>query len=212
MNVLIVYAHPSITSFNEAMKNKAIQVLEKNNHEVKLSELYAMKFNAVADWGDFQLFDVPNQYGVAQMKASEQENGFIEDIQLEQEKIKWADLLIFQFPLWWFSVPAILKGWMDRVLAAGFAYDKEHQFKSAPLFGRKALVVVTTQAPESSYQKNGVNGDIHSILYPITHSLHFIGWEVLEPFIAYEITTEDKKYRENHLNLYEQFLGNLDRQ
>lgn len=44
------------------------------------------------------------------------------DITIEQEKQLWADIIIFQFPLWWFGMPAILKGWIDRVYAHGFAY------------------------------------------------------------------------------------------
>src|SRR4030067_2494529 len=121
MEVLIVYAHHEPKSFNGAMKELAISVLKKQRHEVKVSDLYAMKFKAIADKDDFIKLSNPDylQY-VLELKNASEKNLFTEDIKEGQDKLRWADFIIFQYPLWWFSVPAILKGWFDRVLANGF--------------------------------------------------------------------------------------------
>lgn len=73
------------------------------------------------------------------------------DIAGEQEKLLWADTVIFQFPLWWFSLPAIMKGWIDRVYAYGFAYGVgEHsdthwgdRYGEGTFAGKRAMLVVT---------------------------------------------------------------------
>ena len=59
---------------------------------------------------------------VAASKKAFDADVLTDDAKTEIEKLLWADTLILQFPLWWFSMPAILKGWVDRVFAYGFAY------------------------------------------------------------------------------------------
>ncbi|WP_246014345.1 NAD(P)H-dependent oxidoreductase [Paenibacillus rhizophilus] len=123
MNVLIVYAHPEPESFNGALKDLAVAALTEEGHLVQVSDLYAMKFKAAADRDDFLMPVNPDffKYQLEQGHAS-RTNTFSPDIKEEQEKLLWADFVIFQFPLWWYSVPAILKGWFDRVFASGFVY------------------------------------------------------------------------------------------
>jgi NAD(P)H dehydrogenase (quinone) len=100
MKILIVYAHPEPTSFNHALKEIAIETFKKNHHEVQLSDLYAMHFNAVADWSDFTQMDssLPRQYSVIQRDAYLKDK-LAFDIKQEQEKLSGCDLIIFQFPL-----------------------------------------------------------------------------------------------------------------
>ena len=123
MNVLIVYAHEEPKSFNGAMKDSAVQVLQGLGHSVVVSDLYAMRFNPVGGKQDFTVLADPDffKYGVEQTKASEAKT-FSAEVAAEQDKLFRADFLIFQFPLWWFGLPAILKGWVDRVFAAGLTY------------------------------------------------------------------------------------------
>ena len=100
---------------------------------MKCSDLYAMNFGAAAGRGDFTGLATPDylQYIMEEKNASEK-NLFTDDIKEEQEKLRWADFIIFQYPVWWFSVPAILKGWFDRVLAAGFAWDFGRMYDYGP--------------------------------------------------------------------------------
>lgn len=116
------------------------------------------------------------------------------DIAREQEKLLWADAVILQFPLWWYSLPAILKGWVERVYAYGFAYGVgEHsdrhwgnRFGEGTLAGKRAMLIVTAGGWESHYGPRGVNGPMDDLLFPIHHGiLYYPGFDVLPPFVVY---------------------------
>src|SRR5229473_3138426 len=112
MKILIIYAHPEPKSMNGAMFSSAIDTLTNAGHEVKVSDLYAMQFNPVSDRANFTTVNDPVFFKqqLEEVYAA-QLNGFAASIEEEQQKVEWCDLMIWQFPLWWFSVPAILKGW-----------------------------------------------------------------------------------------------------
>lgn len=212
MNVLIIYAHPEPKSFNGALKELAVIELTSLGHQVKVSDLYSMNFKAVADRDDFQMIQNKNffKYQIEQANASKTE-GFSLDILEQQEKLLWADFVIFQFPLWWYSVPAILKGWFDRVFASGFVYGKEiGRYDSGGLKGRKAMLSTTTGSPQYAYTPYGMDGDIHEkILYHINHGmLYFAGLEPVEPFIAWT-PSHNEDDRTRYLEEYKNRLHNL---
>jgi NAD(P)H dehydrogenase (quinone) len=100
MNVLLVYAHEEPKSFNGAMKDTAVRVLQESGHSVVVSDLYAMRFNPVGGRHDFMSLADPNyfKYGVEQTNATEART-FAADVVAEQDKLFQADFLIFQFPL-----------------------------------------------------------------------------------------------------------------
>ena len=102
--------------------------------------------------------------------------------------------MIFQFPLWWFSMPAIMKGWVERVYSYGFGYGVgEHserrwgdRYGEGTLSGKRAMLVVTAGGWESHYSARGINGAMDDLLFPIHHGiLYYPGLEVLPPFIEY---------------------------
>ena len=120
MNVFIVYAHPEPKSFNGAMKDVAVETLSGAGHDVVVSDLYAMGFNPIAsekDFGGERTNPEFLSYAIEQTKAFETHTQSA-DIVAEQEKLARADLVIFQFPVWWFGMPAMMKGWADRVFSA----------------------------------------------------------------------------------------------
>ena len=122
MKVLIVFAHPEPGSLNGGLCDVAVRSLEAQGHEVRVSDLYAQRWKSDVDRADFP--SLPADTRLAPAAASKQafEAGTLTvDVKGEIEKLLWADVLILQFPLWWFSMPAILKGWVDRVFAYGFA-------------------------------------------------------------------------------------------
>ncbi|WP_038387398.1 NAD(P)H-dependent oxidoreductase, partial [Bradyrhizobium elkanii] len=123
MKVLIVFAHQEAQSFNAALLARSVAELTALGHAVRISDLYAMRFNPVATAGDFGARRFPDrlQYDREQ-KYNLQHGALSGDIAAEIEKLLWCDLLILQFPLWWFSVPAIMKGWIDRVFVNGAIY------------------------------------------------------------------------------------------
>jgi NAD(P)H dehydrogenase (quinone) len=213
MKVFIVYAHHEQRSFNGALKNLAVSILTEQHHAVKVSDLYAMKFNPVASKQDFlKLPDSQETNYMLMQKSTSQKGRFAKDIDDEQEKVRWADFILFQFPIWWFSAPAILKGWFDRVLACGFAWDFAKTYSSGLLRGKKAMLSVTTGGGQEGYSEKGANlATINQILHPIMHgTLYFCGMEVLPPFVAYGAFQVGDPGRKKYLEEFKQRLLTLE--
>jgi len=201
MNVLIVYAHPEPRSLNGQLKDFAVGRLREAGHEVQVSDLYAMDWKAPLDGADtLQQRDPARFDPMADSGHAFREGLQSPDIAAEQAKLRWADAVIFQFPLWWYSMPAIMKGWIDRVYAYGFAYGVgEHsdqrwgnRFGEGNMAGKRAMLVVTTGGWESHYSARGINGPINDILFPIQHGILFYpGFEVLPPHVIYRTSKID---------------------
>lgn len=103
-----------------------------------------------------------------------------------------ADALILVFPLWWFGMPAIMKGWIERVWAFGLAYGyrgagNAYRYGEGGLAGKRALLGVCVGGPEADYGPRGINGPLEDLLFPITHgTLFFPGMQVLPSFAVYD--------------------------
>jgi NAD(P)H dehydrogenase (quinone) len=214
MKLLIVNSHQEKMSFNAALVEKSLSVLKELGHEIKLSDLYAMKFDPVAGRKDFPELGETDyiNYMLEQQKASAS-GAFSQDIKTEQEKLKWADTVIIHFPIWWFSVPAILKGWFDRVFAAGITWDFGRIYEQALLRGKRAMLVVTTGGPEEFYSKKGAHGTtIDEVLYTVNHgTLYFCGMDVLPPFVGFSVFQVGEEGRKQYLAKYEERLRNLEK-
>ena len=187
MKFLIVHAHAEPKSFNGALTRRAKEVLVAAGHEAIVSDLYAMQFNPVSDRRNFTNQKDPDYFKqqVEERHATEVD-GFAVDIKAELEKLEECDVLIFQFPLWWFGLPAILKGWVDKVFAMGRIYSGGKFYDNGVLKGKKAMLSVTIGGGETMYSQTGLNGDINQILFPINHGIfRFVGFDVLPPFIVW---------------------------
>ncbi|AVQ34488.1 flavodoxin family protein [Staphylococcus muscae] len=213
MKVLIVYAHPEPKSFNAALKDTAIQTLKQEGHKVKVSDLYEMNFNPVAQKEDFTELSDKAFFKYAKEQQHSYQNDTLNPVIKEEfEKLLWADFVIFQFPLWWFSVPAILKGWFDKVLLFSGVYGGEYgRYNEARLTDKLAMISTTTGSPEGSYASNGFSGDIHEqILFHINHGMfYFTGMTPLEPFVAYTVSHSEED-RKNYLKEFEEKLKNIE--
>lgn len=195
MNVLIVYAHPEPRSLNGALRDFAAQRLRRAGHDVVVSDLYAMGWQPAITSADFLDHDESRALKIELASKHAFETGTqSRDITEEQRKLQWADALILQFPLWWFSMPAILKGWVERVYAYGLAYGVgEHsdrrwgeRYGEGMFKGKRAMLMVTTGGWESHYAPRGVNGRMQDLLFPIHHGiLYYPGFDVLPPFVVY---------------------------
>ena len=139
-------------------------------------------------------------------------NGTLNPVISQQlEALQRADLLILQFPLWWFGMPAILKGWIDRVFLSGVVYGRSAQFELGKLRGKRALVCVTTGAPDTSFQDDGINGDMQTLLMPLLRGvLGFTGMTVMPPFIGYGVPYSGPDKRAQMLQAYAHHLQSLD--
>jgi len=214
MEALIIYAHPEPKSFNGAMKDRAVSVLEDEGWKVTVSDLYAMGFKAQADGGDFAQRVDPEflKYAAEQTHAATSENGFAPDVQAELEKLIRADLLILQFPVWWFGFPAILKGWVDRVFAAGVIYGGDiGMFSKGRFKGRRAFLSFTTGGTAGTYGPTGLYGDAEIVFWPLQNGvLNFLGYDVLPYFQAEAPSKTDDAGRASILDAWEDRLRTLD--
>lgn len=208
MKVFAVLAHPEHQSFNGAMYRTAIETFMAGGHEVKTSDLHAMQFDPVSGRHNFITVKDPDYFKqqIEEMHATEA-YGFADDIETEIQKIEWCDLMIWQFPLWWFGVPGILKGWVDRVFAMGRTYGGDRIYGNGVFKGKRAMLSLTTGGPPPAYVKGGFNGDITAILRPIQRGmLQFVGFEVLAPQIIYGPVRLEQGQRTELLTAYAQRL------
>lgn len=195
MNVLIVYAHPEPQSLNGSLKDFTVARLEAAGHAVQVSDLYAMQWKAALDAQDSLDGPAGPRFDASEDPRRAFHSGRQRpDIAREQDKLRWADAMILQFPLWWFTMPAIMKGWVERVYACGFGYgvgehSSEHwgdRYGEGSLAGKRAMVVVTAGGWDSHYGPRGINGPIDDVLFPIQHGVLFYpGFQVLPPFVVY---------------------------
>lgn len=213
MNVFIVYAHPEPRSFGNALLDRSVSTLHEEGHQVVVSDLYAMKFNPVATGEDFfeRRFPDALQYDREQKQAS-QRHTFTPDIQSEIDKLLACDLLILQFPLWWFSVPAIMKGWIDRVFVNGTVYGAGgKRFDQGGLKGRKAMLAFTTGCFPNMMEPDGLLGQRDVILWHLQHgTFGYSGLQVLPPFVGWSIQYTDEEQRHAYLDAYELRLRGIE--
>lgn len=203
MNVFIVYAHPEPASFNGAMKDTAVDLLTKAGHEVRVSDLVAMEFKAVTDALDFPQPADPERLIVPTEQRAALANGSTApDIAAEHEKITWADHVIFQFPMWYYGLPAVMKGWFDRVLSEGFAHDPPRWFDDGIMSGKRAMLSLTTNGKPDGYSAQGRHGEMELLLWPIHNALRFCGFDILPPFVAYDVVRGDLSQRQATLDAY----------
>lgn len=192
MKVFILYAHPEPQSLNGALFRFTQEHLRAQGHDVRVSDLHAMGWKATLDAADFAHVEPGARFDVQKdARRAYDAHSQAADVAAEQEKLRWADVVIVQFPMWWFSMPAILKGWFDRVYANGFAYgvgehsDKRwgERYGDGAMSGKRAMVLVTTGGWEPHYGPRGINGPLDDVLFPIQHGLLFYpGFSVLPPF------------------------------
>lgn len=212
MNVLIVHAHNEAQSFTTAMKDLAVSELSAQGHAVEVSDLHAMNWNPVASAADFGSRANPEYltYALEQRKGVESAT-IASDIRGELDKLLRADLLILSFPLYWFSVPAILKGWIDRVLVSGTCYGGLRFYDRGGLRGKRALLALTCGGRPHMLVEGGIHGPIDEMLRPILRgTLAYVGMEVLPPFVGYHVPYLKPEQRAAILEEYRQRLRSLD--
>ncbi|MFD6210302.1 NAD(P)H-dependent oxidoreductase [Peribacillus sp. NPDC060253] len=145
MKHLVVYAHPYPDSLNHSILETAVHALKKDSHDVVVRDLYALDFQPVLKPED-----------TAAMKAGKTPD----DIKTEQEFITEADVITFIYPIWWTGLPAILKGYVDRVFAFGFAYSAGEEGIIKLLKGKKGLIINTHGTPNEVYDKVGMTAGL----------------------------------------------------
>jgi NAD(P)H dehydrogenase (quinone) len=188
MNVLWILAHPEPRSLNGFLATRGRQALRAEGHSVEVSDLYAMGWNPVVDTASYA-HDPAQRFHIAPAAKIAYDSGSVSaDIRAEQDKTDRADTIVVQFPLWWFGMPAILKGWFDRVWHLGYAYGRRGPrgewigYGDGFLAGKRALAVVTMGGPAWFYWERGIHGSVGELLFPLHHGmLFYAGAKVLPP-------------------------------
>jgi NAD(P)H dehydrogenase (quinone) len=189
MNVFIIHAHPEPHSFTTALKDAAVDELTGRGHRVEVSDLYAMQFDPVAKGSDFTSRPEGEYlvYALEQRKALAA-GSLAADIATEVEKLKRADLILLSFPKFWFSVPAIMKGWIDRVLLSGLCYGGRRFYDQGGLRGKRMLAALTLGSREIMFGAQAIHGEFEAMLRPLLRgTFYYVGCDVLEPFVAWHV-------------------------
>lgn len=212
MQILIVHAHNEPQSFNAAMKTLAVEELRSQGHSVEVSDLYAMRWNPIASAADFDSRANSEYLTYAlEQRHNHTQHTLAPDIQGELDKLLNADLVIFNFPIYWFSMPAIMKGWIDRVLISGVCYGGKRFYDQGGLVGKKAMLAITVGAQPHMLVRGGVHGELHEMLRPILRgTLAYTGMAVLPTFVAHHVPYISLEARATLLEEYRQHLQSLD--
>lgn len=157
MRALVVYCHPNPESLVAAARDRAVVGLVSAGHEVRLTDLYADEFEPALS---------------AHERRTHKEPGVSAELQGYADDLAWAEALVLVYPTWWSGVPAMLKGWMDRVWVAGVAWkmDAGDRTPTPLLRNIRRIVVVTTHgspkylnALEGESGKRTVNRSIRAM-------------------------------------------------
>jgi len=206
----VVLAHPEPSSFAAALAHTAGDALLAAGWSVELLDLYREGFDPVLSAADFT-----DRLDPAFLRPMEEQDHAVaggtlrEDVARQVGRLREADLVVLTASMWWFSVPAMLKGWFDRVLVKGYAYGPVPSW-SGPLGDKRALLVMTSSYSDGAFRAEGSIGDIATVLRPVTYgTLAYCGMQVLEPFIAYGADEVGDDTRAGYLAALRARLGEL---
>lgn len=191
-NVLWVSAHPEPRSLNGSIRNIGVERLRSRGHLVVESDLYAMNWDPVlrAEDGETDSEREDARFRVsADTRRAYLARSQRQEVAREQAKIVQADAIIVQYPLWWYGMPAILKGWFDRVFVSGFAFGTDPvsgqrlRFEHGPFTGKRALVLTTLGDRERAIGPRGKSGELSELLFGLLHgTFAYTGMSVLQPW------------------------------
>lgn len=188
--ILWISAHPEEASLNGSLRRDGIAVLQRQGHDVIESNLYAMGWDPVVRSDNLDRRGISGRVNVTRNGRVAQLDGALpDDVVVEQAKLHRADAVVVQFPMWWYGMPAILKGWFDRVFISGFAFGKDPltgkrlRFEQGPFCGTRALAVVTLGDRGASIGPRGKSGELTELLFGLLHgTFAYTGLDVLRPW------------------------------
>ncbi|AIG25791.1 flavodoxin family protein [Brevibacillus laterosporus] len=192
MKAVILFAHPGTKSFNHAILQQVTESLHKHGITPILRNLYEQKFSPIFSPADMQALE------------SEQVPKAIEE---EQTILSESDLLIMIYPVWWWSQPAILKGYIDRIFSDGFAFKYEKNGPVGLLTGKQALVFTTTRESQQEMQASGLDEVVKKQV--VDGILRFSGFEPVIYHNFAEVPYVQEAIRETYLQQVGQAIASL---
>ncbi len=184
LNHLIIYCNPNPKSLSAAYRDALVELTELSDNPVNVRDLYNIGFHPVLEMNDFEAV----KHG--QIPA---------EVKVEQDYIQWANLLTFVYPVWWTGMPALLKGYIDRVFSKGFAYMMDEQGHLQGLLKEKKVVILNNMGfPYEYYDKTGM---LKSLKQTSDEGIfEFCGMQVLEHRFFGHLDAASKAEREGHIN------------
>lgn len=165
MKNLIVYAHPHSGSLNHFFKQTVLESLQKSGEEIEVRDLNQINFNPVLSLEDMN--------GQRMGKVAD-------DVKKEQDFIAWSDRIVFIYPIWWTGMPAIMKGYIDRVFSYGFAYRYDQGIQKGLLTGKKTIIINSHGKSNAEYEAMGMDKAL--ALTSDTGIFTYSGLEIQEHF------------------------------
>ncbi len=172
MRHLIVVAHPSASSFTMALTRLYATELERLGHTQRTCDLYRMGFNPILGAAELASSADPGR------TADSAGHWVPADVARAQQLVREADVLTVIYPLWWLSMPAIMKGYIDRVFARGFAYEPAHGIMRGLLTGKKCVLITLSGAPLTILTHDGRWSAVQAL--QDTQIFRSAGFELLE--------------------------------
>lgn len=171
-----------------------------------------MNFDPIAKRDDFITPRRPEYIVYSAEQRYGYNNGTLKrDIRNEVAKLAKCDLLVLNFPVFWFSVPAILKGWLDRILIAGLCYSAGNFYDRGGLAGKRALVTATIGSREHMFGERAIHGEFACMFkHLLQGTLAYSGLEVVQPFVVWRLPHAGRETKRHILHGYHNHLLNLD--
>ncbi|MDE5444318.1 flavodoxin family protein [Bradyrhizobium sp. CSA207] len=215
MRVHLVHAHPEPKSFVSAMRDVVVDELMAAGASVTSCDLYHDGFNPVLSGDDFTSRSRPDYL----VYTLEQRHGYTAstlapDIAREVENVLTADLIVFTFPIFWFSVPAILKGWIDRVLLSGPMHGGKRFYDLGGLKGKRTFTAMSLGGRQNMFGPDALHGELDTgmMRHFFQGTLGYVGLTVHKPFVAYHVPYVTDHERQTQLKDLRVYVRELDRQ
>jgi NAD(P)H dehydrogenase (quinone) len=213
MHVHLVHAHPEPRSFVAAMRDAICDGFAARGDTVTVSDLHAMRFNPVLSAEDFDSRARPDYLNCALEQRHAYGTGTLApDVRDEVDKVLRADMLAFTFPVFWFSMPAILKGWIDRVFLSGPFYGGRRIYGRGGLAGKRAFAAISLGGRRHMFGPGAIHGELEEGLlrHFFQGTLGYVGFAVHRPFVAYHAPYVDQAERSRILDDLKAYVSAID--
>ncbi|ALL70026.1 NAD(P)H oxidoreductase YRKL putative NADPH-quinone reductase Flavodoxin 2 (plasmid) [Paraburkholderia caribensis MBA4] len=197
------------------MAHDARRLLTARGNNVSFSDLYALDFDPVVRTSDFtERADQDYLVYALEQRHALEHDAVAPDIRREVDALMASDILMLVFPLYWFSVPALIKGWIDRCFLSGALYGGKRIYGRGGMVGKRAVIGVTLGGREHMFGPQGIHGELARgmLRHLLQGTLGYVGYEVLEPFFAWHVPYCSPDERAQTLTHWGDFVERLDEQ
>lgn len=192
MKHLIVYVNPEEESFSHRILETVKEYSLEKGHEVEVRDLYKLGFNPVLSLEEIQ--------------ALEKDGSVPADVKTEQDYLDWAELVTFIYPVWW-MIPAMMKGYFDRVLTYEYAYVYTEDGPKGLLKNKKVFRLNSMGTHREVYEKNGLRKDYESVIDE--GIIQSTGMKVVESRLFGPSPREDKELGDKYLEEVKEIISKI---